>query len=48
MKSYDEVMWSAVEDTLEEMYQYSYPKVSWKQRMQDAKEGKDVDAAKAQ
>lgn len=43
MKTYEEVMWSAVEDTLEEMYQYSYPKVSWKQRMQDAREGKDVD-----
>jgi hypothetical protein len=43
MKTYEEAMWSAVEDTLEEMYQYSYPKVSWKQRMQDAKEGKDVD-----
>ena len=43
MKSYEEVMWSAVEDTLEEMYQYSFPKVSWKQRMQDARDGKDVD-----
>lgn len=43
MKSYDEAMWSAVEDTLEDMFQYSYPKVSWKQRMQDARDGKDVD-----
>ena len=43
LKDYDKVMWSAVEDTLEEMYQYSFPKVSWKQRMQDARDGKDVD-----
>ena len=43
MKEYDEVMWQAIEDTLEEMYQNAYPPVSWKQRMQDAKEGKDVD-----
>lgn len=43
MKTYDEVMLSAIEDTLEEMYQHSYPKVSWKQRMQELKEGKDVD-----
>ena len=43
MKEYEEIMWQAVEDTLEEMYQNSYPKVSWKQRMQDATEGKDVD-----
>lgn len=43
MKEYDEIMWQAVEDVLEEMYQNSYPKVSWKQRIQDAKDGKDVD-----
>lgn len=43
LKTYDEIMWSAVEDTLEEMYQHSYPKISWKQRMQELKEGKDVD-----
>ena len=43
MKTYDEIMWQAVEDTLEEMYQYSFPQVSWKQRMQDVKDGKDVD-----
>lgn len=43
MKTYDEVMAQAVEDTLEEMYQYSYPKVSWKQRNQELKDGKDVD-----
>lgn len=43
IKEYNEIMWEAVVDTLEEMYQHSFPKVSWKQRMQDAKEGKDVD-----
>ena len=43
MKTYDEVMREAIEDTLEEMYQYSYPKVSWKQRNQELKDGKDVD-----
>lgn len=43
MKTYDEVMAQAIENTLEEMYQYSYPKVSWKQRNQELKEGKDVD-----
>ena len=43
MKTYDEVMRQAIEDTLEEMYQYSYPKVSWKQRSQELKDGKDVD-----
>lgn len=43
MKTYDEVMVQAIEDTLEEMYQHSYPKVSWKQRNQELKDGKDVD-----
>ena len=43
MKTYDEVMRQAIEDTLEEMYQYSCPKVSWKQRNQELKDGKDVD-----
>lgn len=43
LKEYNDVMWQAVEDTLEEMYLHSYPSVSWKQRMQDAKDGKDVD-----
>ena len=43
MKTYDEVMAQAIEDTLEEMYQHSYPKVSWKQRNQELKDGKDVD-----
>ena len=43
MKTYDEVMAQAIEDTLEEMYQYSYPKISWKQRNQELKDGKDID-----
>jgi hypothetical protein len=43
MKTYDEVMREAIEDTLEEMYQYSYPKISWKQRNQELKDGNDVD-----
>ena len=43
MKTYNKVMRNAVEDTLEEMYQHSYPKISWKQRMREAKDGKDVD-----
>lgn len=43
LKEYDEIMRQAVEDTLEEMYLHSYPSVSWKQRLKDAKEGKDVD-----
>ena len=43
LKDYDEAMWAAVEDTLEEMYHYSFPSVSWKQRLQDKKDGKDVD-----
>lgn len=43
IKSYDDVMWDAVMDTLEEMYQNSYPAISWKQMYQDSKEGKDVD-----
>lgn len=43
LKDYDDVMWQAVEDTLEEMYQHSFPSVSWKQRVQDKKDGKDVD-----
>ena len=43
LKEYDDIMWQAVEDTLEEMYQYAFPSVSWKQRIQDKKDGKDVD-----
>jgi hypothetical protein len=43
MKTYNEVMREAIEDTLEEMYQYSYPKISWKQRNQELKDGKDID-----
>ena len=43
LKDYDDVMWQAVEDTLEEMYYYSFPSISWKQRVQDKKDGKDVD-----
>lgn len=43
LNSYDEIMWNAIKDTLEEMYQNSYPKISWKQRVQDKKDGKDVD-----
>lgn len=43
LKDYDEIMWDAIKDTLEEMYQNSYPKVSWKQCLQDKKDGKDVD-----
>lgn len=43
IKEYDEIMWNAIEDTLEEMYQNAYPPISWKQRLQEAKDGKDVD-----
>ena len=43
LKEYDDVMWQAVEDTLEEMFFYSFPSISWKQRVQDKKDGKDVD-----
>ena len=43
LKEYDDVMWQAVEDTLEEMYHYAFPSISWKQRVQDKKDGKDVD-----
>lgn len=43
MKTYNDVMWSAIEDTLQEMYLHSYPSVDWKQRLKDKQEGKDVD-----
>lgn len=43
IKEYDTIMWEAVEDTLQEMYFYAIPSVDWKQRIQDKKDGKDVD-----
>ena len=40
IKEYNTIMWEAVKDTLQEMYFYAIPSVDWKQRMQDAKDGK--------
>lgn len=43
MRDRDEVLRDDVLEVLEEMYKNSYPSISFKQVLQDAKEGKEID-----